>query len=457
MSTKVIMPSDRVRMSPDTYREYALSYREISNLMRKTSEDTAKIVPIPVDVWSGEAPQRFTAMITQVTGAASTVADAAKIISTYYANLAESASNANLKLKSLEASFRSCESQIKDAQKHSGGWSISGAIDLVDDALSKSPDELRRSQRQIAATMMDVHEEWQRLDAAMSSDIRNRFIPVLQAALDMLPFKFRTDSTSAISTPPNSPGSIRAAEAAEAIRNEKAGATGAGATTTPSTPGSIRALEESARIKQEEAASRSAQDKAESASPSGSVYIPGVGTLPTTPTTPTARGSAGIPEITRSTVGKPGSWPVVRGDSWWKISETTLRQDYGMSPSPTEINRYLSELREANPEAANRSLLQGITTIATPTPSFHKTDVPGGAAIGSMPTSMPSPAASTLGPTTPSPDAARLAAEATLPESFQAPVPAPAPSTPGPTTPSPDAARLAAEAQYSSSTDAPKR
>ena len=174
MSTKVIMPSDRVRMSPDTYREYALSYREIATLMRKTSEDTAKIVPIPVDVWSGEAPQRFTAMLTQVTGAASTVADAAKIISTYYANLAESASNANLKLKSLEASFRSCESQIKDAQKRSGSWSISGvvsgAIDLVDDALSKSPDELRRSQRQIAATMMDVHEEWQRLDAAMSSD-----------------------------------------------------------------------------------------------------------------------------------------------------------------------------------------------------------------------------------------------------------------------------------------------
>ena len=78
MSTKVIMPSDRVRMSPGTYREYALSYGEIANLMRKTSEDTAKIVPIPVDVWSGEAPQRFTAMLTQVTGAASTVAASAK-------------------------------------------------------------------------------------------------------------------------------------------------------------------------------------------------------------------------------------------------------------------------------------------------------------------------------------------------------------------------------------------
>mgnify|MGYP000110473439 FL=1 len=163
-------------------------------------------------------------MITQVTGAASTVADAAMIISTYYANLAESASNANMQLKALEARFRACESQIKDAQKHSGGFSISGAIDWVDDKMSKSPDELRSSQRQIAAVMSDVHEEWQRLDAAMSSDIRNRFIPVLQAALDMLPFKFRTENMPATSTPPKPsviPGSIRAAEAAEAIRNEK--------------------------------------------------------------------------------------------------------------------------------------------------------------------------------------------------------------------------------------------
>jgi hypothetical protein len=35
MSTKVIMPSDRVRMSPSTYREYSLSYRELANLMRR--------------------------------------------------------------------------------------------------------------------------------------------------------------------------------------------------------------------------------------------------------------------------------------------------------------------------------------------------------------------------------------------------------------------------------------
>ena len=454
MSTKVIMPSDRVRMSPSTYREYSLSYRELANLMRKTSEDTAKIVPIPSNMWDGEAPQRFTAMMTQVTGAASTVADAAMIISTYYANLAESASNANMQLKALEARFRACESQIKDAQKHSGGFSISGAIDWVDDKMSKSPDELRSSQRQIAAVMSDVHEEWQRLDAAMSSDIRNRFIPVLQAALDMLPFKFRTENMPATSTPPKPsviPGSIRAAEAAEAIRNEKSTASGAA-----SASGSIRAIEERERIKQEAEArrrSQEAQDKAETASPSGSVYIPGVGTLPTTPT---VRSTAGLPEITKSTVGKPGSWPVVRGDSWWKISETTLRQDYGMSPSPTEINRYLSELREANPEAANRSLLQGSTTIVTPAPSFHAAAVAANLTTPRAPASAPAPAAATTGPTTPSPDSARLTAEAALPESFQVPVPAPAPTTPGPTTPSPDSARLTAEAQYSSTANAPK-
>ena len=404
MSTKVIMPSDRVRMSPSTYREYSLSYRELANLMRKTSEDTAKIVPIPSNMWDGEAPQRFTAMMTQVTGAASTVADAAMIISAYYANLAESASNANMQLKALEARFRACESQIKDAQKHSGGFSISGAIDWVDDKMSKSPDELRSSQRQIAAVMSDVHEEWQRLDAAMSSDIRNRFIPVLQAALDMLPFKFRTENMPATSTPPKPstvPGSIRAAEAAEAIRNEKSKDAQDRQDKRSWSAGiavqHARSLYPGDEEKQNEFVENYVK-KVELLAASRGVSTVQItsSTLTTNMMPPPVENpdELYVPDIVwpenvdPESIGHPavnwdmynGSWRVQSGDSLWMIATTTLRMAFFIEPTPLQVKTYVKDIKSyydlrghANLVGANPESLRPGKFLGLPVPSFLQT------------------------------------------------------------------------------------
>lgn len=401
MSTKVLMPSDKVRVSSNTYRDYALSYKEFANLMRKTSEDTSKIVPVPSTAWRGVAAERFTAMMTQVVGASATAADTASLIAAYYDNLAESAAQANYILQALSARFRVCESQIKDAEKHSGGFSLSGAIDFLDDSFSKSPDEIRSTQRQIAAAMADVHADWQRMDAAMSADIRNRFLPAMQAALDMLPFKFRSSPKAMPATPTPSrpqgiPGSIRAAEAAEEIRNRRSQG-GTGSTTVASgLPGSIRAAEERERIRQERENSNGASapssgvsqpgSPGSSNSSSGSSTTTGGSSSGTnqTPPAPSERALAGVPEITPGssvvtgpegtpTTYVPGRWPVMRGDSWWKIAETTLRSEFHIEPTPSQINTYIRELRAANPEAATRPLIQGVTTISTVAPSWIPT------------------------------------------------------------------------------------
>lgn len=55
---------------------------------------------------------------------------------------------------------------------------------------------------------------------------------------------------------------------------------------------------------------------------------------------------------------KPGKFTVRKGDSWWKISETALK-DVGLTPTPAQVKTYMQALQKENSPASESFLAAG--------------------------------------------------------------------------------------------------
>lgn len=73
------------------------------------------------------------------------------------------------------------------------------------------------------------------------------------------------------------------------------------------------------------------------------------------------------------------TWKVSQGDSWWKIADRTLRDNYGLKPTPDEIKRYTEALKRENPEVALTSHVG--KNISLPNP-IHGIETQSSALVG---------------------------------------------------------------------------
>jgi hypothetical protein len=85
------------------------------------------------------------------------------------------------------------------------------------------------------------------------------------------------------------------------------------------------------------------------------------------PSWPLAPGVTGPVVVPKDPKARPTSYTVKAGNSWWQIADWTLRE-VGLTPTGSQVKKYMTSLQEANPPGAKSFLPVG-KVLVLPSPS----------------------------------------------------------------------------------------